>query len=366
MNSNETIYLTLGYIGIVLFLYLIGHCAYRGINYTLQIFCVVGIINSINETFLVFMHKGQVVAMAGGTAACTVSAIIEQFTPMALNLLATSMAFHIWFVIVWKSSRIELQMLKWYCLVSFGIPIATTSIAMILLRNEPHFSAYPRRYYCDFKESYVTVGTFAIPMTLWAIPGILLTLRTVVYLVMHHLELRRTLNTAGNTLQFGLGHCSRLIIFCFAFGMIMVMAMMERLSQAKDMESPAEVNLAAFSDFSGSLVGICVFIVFGTTRDSLRTMSIVFCPCRQHVQSSMQLSSDSTTSTGETQMLPRSSPRSSPLHRYSDYSLEDVEAAPVALKELDTEPARTHSPDYGPGRKLSSIGSQDNIMPLPP
>ncbi|KAF9298475.1 hypothetical protein BGZ74_009370 [Mortierella antarctica] len=338
MNSNETIYLTLGYISVVLFLYLIGHCAYRGINYTLQIFCVVGIINSINETFLVFMHKGQVVAMAGGTAACTTSAIIEQFTPMALNLLATSMAFHIWFVIVWQSSRIELQMLKWYCLVSFGIPLITTSIALILLHNEPYFSAYPRRYYCDFKESHVTIGTFAIPMTLWAVPGILLTCKVV------------------------LAH----VIFCFAFGMIMVMAMMERLSLAKHMESPTEANLAAFSDFSGSLIGICVFFVFGTTKDSLRTMSNVFCPCRQHIQSNLQLSSDSTASTGETQMVPRSSPRSSPLRRYSDYSLEDVEAAPVALKELVTEPVRSHSPDYRPGRQLSSIGSQDTIMPSPP
>ncbi|KAG0026044.1 hypothetical protein BGZ82_009681 [Podila clonocystis] len=179
MNSNETIYITLGYVGIVLFLYLIGHCAYRGINYTLLIFCVVGIVNSINETFLVFMYKDQVMEMAGGTAGCTTSAIIEQYTPMVLNLLATSMAFHIWFVIVWKSNRIELQMLKWYCLVSFGIPLITTSIALILLRNEPYFSAYPRRYFCDFKESYVTIGTFAIPMTLCAVPGILLTCKSV-------------------------------------------------------------------------------------------------------------------------------------------------------------------------------------------
>ncbi|KAG0011059.1 hypothetical protein BGZ81_002410 [Podila clonocystis] len=180
MYSNETIYITLGYVGIVLFLYLIGHCAYRGINYTLQIFCVVGIVNSINETFLVFKYNDQVMEMAGGTAGCTTSAIIEQYTPMVLNLLATSMAFHIWFVIVWKSNRVELQMLKWYCLVSFGIPLITTSIAMILLRNEPYFSAYPRRYFCDFKESYVTMGTFAIPMILCAVPGILLTCKVVV------------------------------------------------------------------------------------------------------------------------------------------------------------------------------------------
>ncbi|KAG0026043.1 hypothetical protein BGZ82_009680 [Podila clonocystis] len=140
------------------------------------------------------------------------------------------------------------------------------------------------------------------------------------------------------------------------------MAMMERLSQAKHMENPTEANLEAFSDFSGSLIGICIFIVFGTTRDSLRTMSKVFCPCRRHVQSVLQLSSDSTASTGETQIVPRSSP----IRRYSVYSLEDVEAAPVALKELVTEPARSHSPDYRPGRKLSSIRSQDNITPLPP
>ncbi|KAF9371075.1 hypothetical protein CPC16_003304 [Podila verticillata] len=242
MNSNETIYLVLGYLGIALFLYLIGHYAYRGINYTLQIFCVVGIINSLNETFLVFMYRDHVMEMAGGTAACTASAIIEQYTPMVLNLLATSMAFHIWFVIVWKSNRIELQMLKWYCLFSFGIPLITTSIALILLRNEPHFSAYPRQYFCDFKESFVTVGTFAIPMTLGAVPGILL---------------------------------------------------------AEHLEDSVKDNLATFSDFSGSLVGICIFIIFGTTKDSIHTMSLIFYPCR-HVNG-WQLRSDSINS-GEAQM----------------------------------------------------------------
>ncbi|KAF9378569.1 hypothetical protein CPB97_009503 [Podila verticillata] len=364
MNSNETLYLVLGYLGIALFLYLIGHCAYCGINYTLQIFCVVGIINTLNETFLVFMYRDHVMEMAGGTAACTTSAIIEQYTPMVLNLLATSMAFHIWFVIVWNGARIELQMLKWYCLVSFGVPLITTSIALILLRNEPHFSAYPRQYFCDFKESFVTIGTFAIPMTLGAVPGIFFAVRTVVFLVMHHIELRRTLNMTGSTLQFGLGHCSRLVIFCFAFGMIMVMAMMERLTHPHHMEDRVKDSLATFSDFSGSLVGICIFIIFGTTKDSIHTMSLIFFPCRH--KNEWQLRSDSTNS-GEAQMGPRSSPRSSPLHRYSGHSMEDIEAAPVSFKELISEPDRSHSPDYRPRHNLSSIGSpvETSITPMP-
>ncbi|KAI1320216.1 hypothetical protein EDD11_001821 [Mortierella claussenii] len=37
-------------------------------------------------------------------------------------------------------------------------------VAILLLRNEPHWTAYPRRYYCDFKVSNITLGTYAIPM----------------------------------------------------------------------------------------------------------------------------------------------------------------------------------------------------------
>lgn len=141
------------------------------------------------------------------------------------------------------------------------------------------------------------------------------------------------------------------------------MAMMERLSHTDHMEEPAEPSLATFSDFSGSLVGICIFIIFGTTKDSIHTMSLVFCPCRH--KNDFQLRSDSTNS-GEARMVPRSSPRSSPLHRYSDYSMEDVEAAPVSFKELISEPDRPHSPDYRPRRILSSIGSpvETSIAPM--
>lgn len=163
---------------------------------------------------------------------------------------------------------------------------------------------------------------------------------------------------------FGRSHCSRLVIFCFAFGMIMVMAMMERLTHPHHMEDRVKDSLATFSDFSGSLVGICIFIIFGTTKDSIHTMSLIFFPCRH--KNEWQLRSDSTNS-GEAQMGPRSSPRSSPLHRYSGHSMEDIEAAPVSFKELISEPDRSHSPDYRPRHNLSSIGSpvETSITPMP-
>ncbi|KAF9428902.1 hypothetical protein BGZ94_000563 [Podila epigama] len=107
---------------------------------------------------------------------------------MVLSLLASCMGFHIWFVIVRKSTKTELQMLKWYCLIAFSIPLIATSIALILLRNQPFFSSYPRRFFCDFKESFVTLGTFVIPLTIGALPGIVLT-RFAPYPVAHLLSM---------------------------------------------------------------------------------------------------------------------------------------------------------------------------------
>jgi hypothetical protein len=175
MASNEVTYLILEYVSIFLFLFLFGHCHYRGINYTLQIFCIVAILNNINETILLFAFDNRVMDEARGSLGCTVSAVFEQFFPLVLSCLATCMGFHIWFVIVQRSKFTESQLLKWYCLVSFGLPALVTAIACILLRNEDYLNAYPRQYYCDLQDTDVTLGTFVIPIMVVAIPGIVWT-----------------------------------------------------------------------------------------------------------------------------------------------------------------------------------------------
>jgi len=173
MASQEVIYLILEYVSIALFMFLIGHCAYRGINYTLQIFCIAAILNNLNESVLLLKYQERVIAQAKGTMGCTVSAVFEQYIPMVVSCLATCMGFNIWYLIVMRSKRTEKEMLKWYCLFSFGFPLVATIVAMILLRNEPHMTSYPRKFYCDLAGIYVTRWTYAVPALVIALPGML-------------------------------------------------------------------------------------------------------------------------------------------------------------------------------------------------
>ncbi|KAF9287753.1 hypothetical protein BGZ68_001298 [Mortierella alpina] len=203
MAADELTFLILEYVGIVLYLYLFGHCAYRSINYTLQVICVVGILNNINETFILLMFDDRVMTNAHGTNACIVSAVFEQFLPLSIASLTTCMGFNIWFLIVRKSRKKERQILKWYCLISFGVSAFATAIAVILLRNQLYFATYTRSYYCDLEESYITLGTFAIPMLLVAMPGIYFAGRTIVYLVTQYYRLRRTRTSSRPTFTEG-------------------------------------------------------------------------------------------------------------------------------------------------------------------
>ncbi|GJJ73748.1 hypothetical protein EMPS_06106 [Entomortierella parvispora] len=284
MASDEVNYLILEYVSIALFLFLFGHCFYRGINYTLQIFCIVAILNNINETVLLLAYDDRVMARAGGSPGCTISAVFEQFLPLAITCLASCMGFHIWFVIVRRSKYTEQQLLKWYCLFSFGMPAIATSIACILLRDWEDLSSYPRKFYCDLRSSNITLGTFAIPMLVVAIPGIICATHSVIFLVLHTLRVRRTLyrsETHAPSLAMDLSHCIRLVIFCLAFGIIVLLAVLEKFGQkvaTKDDYSTTD-ELNNFSDFSGSFAGIGVFLVFGTTKDAVRTMGLVFLPC---------------------------------------------------------------------------------------
>ncbi|KAF9924701.1 hypothetical protein BGZ65_008195 [Modicella reniformis] len=224
---------------------------------------------------------------AQGTVVCTVSAIIEHYIPLVLALLSTCMGFNIWFLVVQATNYVERQLIRWYCLFSFGIPLVTTVTAIILLRNEPQWSAYPRQYYCSLRESNITLVTFGVFMLLAALLGIGFTLHTVVYLIRHYFHLRSTVNSGSSMFQrslvIELSHCIRLIVFSFSFGLIVLMAVLERIIDNEDYPEPdynTTKSLSVTSDFSGSLIAFVFFFIFGTTKDSLRTLCLLLHPWR--------------------------------------------------------------------------------------
>lgn len=83
------------------------------------------------------------------------------------------MAFNIWYLVVLKARFTERKLVKWYCLFSVMVPLVATCVAVVLLRDQPYFSAFPRQFYCNLADGAVTRGTFAGPMFAVAIPGIL-------------------------------------------------------------------------------------------------------------------------------------------------------------------------------------------------
>ncbi|KAI8361294.1 hypothetical protein B0O80DRAFT_437215 [Mortierella sp. GBAus27b] len=285
-GTHIVAYVVLEYVGIALLLFLFGHCLYRSINYILQVICIVAILNNINESVLVLHYGHRVMSEAGGTAGCVVSAVFEHFIPLSLTLLATCVGVNVWLMIVRSTKYVELQLIPWYCLVAFGVPLVTTAIAIILMRDQPHLSAYPRRYYCSLAENNVTLGTFTVPMLIGALIGIAFTLHTVVYLVRHYVRTRRSTSSASSfqrNIVLELSHCIRLIIFSLAFGIIVLMAVMQRIVETadhKDTSYGQSESLDMSSDFSGSIVAYVLFVIFGTTRDSLRSMSFLVCPWR--------------------------------------------------------------------------------------
>ncbi|KAG0296141.1 hypothetical protein BGZ98_001098, partial [Dissophora globulifera] len=157
--SQDAVYLAVEYISILLFLYMLVHCIHHSINYLLQVFSVVAICNNINETAILLHYNGHVVDNATCALGCTVSAIFERYLPLVLTFLASCIGFNVWFMVVYKSHHTERQLLKWYCLVSFGVPLIATIITVILLKDEPNLTAYPRRYYYDLRHTSVTMGT---------------------------------------------------------------------------------------------------------------------------------------------------------------------------------------------------------------
>ncbi|KAK3846141.1 MAG: hypothetical protein J3R72DRAFT_486886 [Linnemannia gamsii] len=287
MVNQEVAYITLTYISVACYLFLLGHCIRRSSNYLLRVFCVVSIITLLCETILLFVYPNHNIAPARGTVVCTISAITEQYVPLVTNLLAACMGFNVWLLVVRGSKLTERELLKWYCLFSFGVPVVTTATALLILHHiDTNFTAMPRKYFCEFGAIIVTRWTYGLPMLLAALPSVLFALHTVIYLVRHHFVLRRAIVFGGTSVRsvpFELGHCLRLIFFVIAFGAIVIMLVVQENIAAKGENSKETIELGpnrenpVFSDFTDSLSGIIFFLIFGTTKDALDTMGYIFC-----------------------------------------------------------------------------------------
>ncbi|KAF9974000.1 hypothetical protein BGZ73_002722 [Actinomortierella ambigua] len=213
-----------------------------------------------------------------GEPICIISAVFEHLIPLILTFLASCIGFHIWLAVVVKHKTTEQQMLKWYCLVSIGIPTATTALACILLRDQPYLTSYPRRFYCALADTPVTAGTFAFPLLAVSIPGMVFSLWTAMVLLQHIRSFRQLLNPPRMS-GLHVGHSLRLVFFTIVFAVVITMTALERVIYIFQEVPPDsdEEEASVLSDFSGSVVGVAMFLVFGTTNSSLRAIKRLVC-----------------------------------------------------------------------------------------
>ncbi|KAG0241198.1 hypothetical protein BGW41_006191 [Actinomortierella wolfii] len=243
-------------------------------------------------------------------------------------------------------------MLKWYCLVSIGIPVFTTALACILQRDQPYLTSRPRKFYCEMADTPVTAGTFALPLLLASVPGMVFSLWTAVVLLQHIRSFRQLLSPPRMS-GLHIGHSLRLVVFTIVFAVIIIMTAMERViyifSEGPSGEDGEQVS--AMSDFSGSVVGVGIFVVFGTTSASLRTIWRLIC-CKG------LRGFDDNSSNGSGGSSSRRS-GSTPSRRVSDnnsqdalddfYAMDGVESDTLDIFDMlrsspITRPAPVHSP----------------------
>ncbi|KAF9127803.1 hypothetical protein BGW39_005622 [Mortierella sp. 14UC] len=284
MVNVEAAYMTLTYISVACYLFLLGHCIHWSSNHLLRIFCVVSIITCLCESILLFIYPKHNIEPIRGTLVCTVSAIVEQYILLASNLLAACLGFNIWLLVVRGSTLTERELLKWYCLFAFAVPVITTSTALLILHHEDvHFTAVPRKYFCDFDNTLVTRWTCGVPMFLAALPSVLLAFHPMIYLVRHHFVAIVFGGSSARNVPFEPGHCLRLVFFCIAFGAVAIMLVVQENIAAGENSRAAVVSglnrgSPVFPDFTDSVGGIIFFVIFGTTKDALETLGCL-CSC---------------------------------------------------------------------------------------
>ncbi|KAL1917549.1 uncharacterized protein VTP21DRAFT_3942 [Calcarisporiella thermophila] len=293
------VYVFLQFLSIALMLFLLVILFRHRTSLTLVGLCMSAVILSITE-LLTVLPFGSGVRNMGGRPLCIAQAYLEDFAHNAASFWALCLAFNLWVVVGRRLKKTERQMWPFYALFSWGMPIILEIVAFAMSARKPSAGTFGGPAFCVVGDS-VRVPTVMLPSSVSTGIGMVHDNRssssTIFYQIFIALKRRGFWTKWQNAIKekvfddtvgasfveaelnvfFLYSLCIRMLTFCIVYGLVSTLANIDKLSNwvadpSRDMVQSKDPGL---DEFSGTLVGTGLFIIFGTTTEALQ---MVF-PC---------------------------------------------------------------------------------------
>ncbi|CAG8520782.1 14959_t:CDS:2 [Cetraspora pellucida] len=285
---------------------------------------------------------------------CIVQAKFTTFFSYPLEILPIALTINLWFAVVKYDVKIEQKYFWWFTGFIWGWTIFYNIISLIFESKETNSNVSANKFFCaqSFKLTWIWY-CYSVSMFILITISLVITVHSSVVLWSRwrNFTQRQSRNTA-----IKLGLAGRLVVLSFIYLISLTISVLSALTKYLSKKSS---GWSISADFSSCLIGVIIFLIFGTTKSAA-----IFLPCCYYVPPNNLISQQSRPCQNEV----------NPAFQLQNLRLNgnhyQLPSGSINNYQLMDDPADMNMPDSSGGGSSFLTNSSQNIAtedppPLP-
>ncbi|KAG9294362.1 hypothetical protein G9A89_001867 [Geosiphon pyriformis] len=204
------------------------------------------------------------------TPICIIQQKVALFFFPSFQMFPAVLAFYLWWALYKRDTEIEKKSFRYIFGGIWGYTVISCCIRWSIESSKEHWATEVNRLFCrpasNMKQNWLI---FLIPMAILSLIAAFLASHSTIMLFQHwrqyvHRQNRNTAIKLGQAVRLSIS--SNVYICCLLFSLLPPL-----IKRTKKVPDPNELVI---SDYAGSIQGIVLFLIFGTTKSAA-----VFLPC---------------------------------------------------------------------------------------
>ncbi|CAG8616555.1 768_t:CDS:2 [Ambispora leptoticha] len=257
-SAPVILYIVLELIGALLLMFLMTQIVKtKGYftKWTLLQLCISAFLNQLPNLPPILLYGDQLKERAFESPLCIIVQKIGQFFFYPLQLFGSTLTFYLCYALARNDFMIERRHCRWVSIAIWGLNSIYQAVKLGLSSRSDHWDVDVNRLYCK--------GTMQVWLEFLA-PTLIMIFFGVIFTLAKRMRIFTRQQNRGAAIK--LGQAVRFLVCCLVYIFLLSIASVPRIvKRAKNIPDNDELTVA---EYSGSIVGISLFLIFGTRRSA--------------------------------------------------------------------------------------------------
>ncbi|CAG8588846.1 5464_t:CDS:2 [Ambispora gerdemannii] len=211
---------------------------------------------------------------------CIAQSFFLYFTHLCIGFWTFCLMINLWLLMVKGASDVEMKWFKVYIIFAWLFPLILTCIAFVILHEQSitYGVSPPLLFFCSIEDGVVRLVTNHIPFALCTIIGLGLGSHASWTLITYRAKFLKQSSLKNMAIPMGL--CVRMVLFCLLYLALFILTSVKPATEFflpdDPPNYPAKKAAHTMYAYIDTLIAWSLFLIFGTTQESLRSLFTCF------------------------------------------------------------------------------------------